>query len=244
MQSQSSVTPSARQRAMRAAPARAHHRDRLRQGAGPRRERRLLARYADSHGRRREIIWRYGCAGSVLVVDRDAASRGDHRLLAHLCADEPAENARVVCNEYLERLSRHGDCGFRTVVAEDAETVPFADEQQSKGRGARVSGAVEAVDELGCAYRLQYLHARMSIPQLRWCRSNGSQESEVCLREAIARLESYEPLCSLTACALATHRGDADVSTTTLRAELGKGSREPDRPQPSPARGGARCGRA
>jgi len=222
MQSQSSVIPSPSHPGRRAAAARTRNGDRARPGRRPRRQRRLLARYADSQGRCREIVVRPGRAGSVLVVDRDAASDGDQRLLAHLSPEEPAENAALVCSDYLERLRRSGECGFRAVVAEDAQALPLAEEELSEPRGERVSSRVAAVDARGCSYRLRYLQTRMSIPQLRWCRDGGAQESELSLREAIACIESYEPLCSLTARALAIHRGDADVSTTTLRAEFAR----------------------
>ena len=63
----------------------------------------------------------------------------------------------------------------------------------------------------------------MSIPELRWCRGDPlapSAANVVSLREAIARTESYEPLCSLTEQALARHRADCQISSTVLRAEL------------------------
>ena len=53
----------------------------------------ILGRYIDWQGRAREILARPGAGGSVLVVDRDSGTRSDDRLVAHLAADEPAENA-------------------------------------------------------------------------------------------------------------------------------------------------------
>src|SRR4051812_9812546 len=52
-------------------------------------------------GRRREIVARPGAYGSVLVIDEDAATLSDRRLVAHLPGDEPAANARLVCELYL-----------------------------------------------------------------------------------------------------------------------------------------------
>ena len=46
-----------------------------------------LERYTDSQGHAREVLARPGAAGSVLVVDRDSAERGDIRLVAHLAPD-------------------------------------------------------------------------------------------------------------------------------------------------------------
>jgi hypothetical protein len=60
----------------------------------------VLARYTDSRGRPHEIVLRAGAGGSMLVID-DSVTVGDRRLLAHLAPDEPAENARVVCDHYL-----------------------------------------------------------------------------------------------------------------------------------------------
>ncbi|HEY4450170.1 MAG TPA: hypothetical protein VGN13_01095 [Solirubrobacteraceae bacterium] len=64
----------------------------------------------------------------------------------------------------------------------------------------------------------------MSIPELRWCwRESAAVRSPVnvlSLREVIGRIESYEPLCSLTEHALARHEKDCGVSSTVLRAEL------------------------
>ena len=37
----------------------------------------------------------------MLVVDRDALTLGDCRLVAHLAADEPVQNAALVCDHYL-----------------------------------------------------------------------------------------------------------------------------------------------
>ncbi|HWF31691.1 MAG TPA: hypothetical protein VG188_03940 [Solirubrobacteraceae bacterium] len=63
----------------------------------------------------------------------------------------------------------------------------------------------------------------MSIPELRWgcLPSAGAQEwVPVSLREAIASLERYEPVRTMTACALALKEQADDVSVTVLRAEL------------------------
>src|SRR3954449_8470585 len=70
--------------------------------------RRPLGAYVDADGRRREIVARPGAYGSVLVIDEDAATLGDRRLVAHLPCDEPAPNALVVCELYLaDPAARH-----------------------------------------------------------------------------------------------------------------------------------------
>src|SRR5580704_3584377 len=62
----------------------------------------VLAGYVDELGRHREIVGCGGAHGSRLVIDRDRLTSGDRRLVAHLGADEPAENARIVCDLYIE----------------------------------------------------------------------------------------------------------------------------------------------
>src|SRR3954468_1788894 len=64
--------------------------------------RRPLGAYTDSAGRRREIVTRPGAHGSTLVIDEDAATLADRRLVAHLPCDEPPANALLVCRLYLD----------------------------------------------------------------------------------------------------------------------------------------------
>ena len=188
---------------------------------------RLLARYRDWQGHPREVLAGHGAAGSVIVVDRDAATRGDRRLVAHLGADEPAENAALVCGRFIED-ARGGRCRCRPVTAQDAETVPFADEEQAPAAlpAAWPRRPPQPVDELGRRYRLELLHTGMSIPELRWRRHppGGAVGCPrvVSLREAIACLESYEPLLTLTVRQLAIHHRDPDVSSAVLRSEVAR----------------------
>jgi hypothetical protein len=188
-----------------------------------RRERGVLARYTDEHGRSREVITREGMAGSVLVVDRDSALHGDRRLVAHLAADEPAENAALVCDRYLEE-ARHGRCRCRLLTPEDCRTAPFADSWEQELLAASGTPLAEPVDRRGRVYRLELLQTGMSIPELRW-RRHPHQTTDavlrpVSVREAIACLEDYEPVRTATVRAVALHRGDDGMSTTVLRAEL------------------------
>jgi hypothetical protein len=176
------------------------------------------------------VVARQGAAGSVLVVDRDAHTRGDRRLVAHLAADEPAENAELVCRRYIQDAQgERYRC--RPVTAHDARTVPFADEDSEPYDGAHVSEA-EPLDRRGQRYRLELLDTGMSIPELRWRRHpprppSGDPPQVVSLREAVACLESYEPFRALTRRALSHQRLEADVSTTVLRAELARVQNSP-----------------
>jgi len=189
-----------------------------------REERRALDRYTNSQGRPREVVALPGLAGSVLIVDRDAATLGERRLVAHLAADEPAENAAVVCSRYLEdaRGSSHR-CRCRRVTPKDLMRTPFADEE-AELRMATAWSEQQPVDRRGRSYRLELLATGMSIPELRWRRypAQGTmgQPTLVSVREAIACMESYEPVRTLSLSALALHHGDTEVSVAVLRAEL------------------------
>lgn len=195
-----------------------------------------LARYADAGGRARELFALPGHGGSVLVLDRDAATLCDRRLVAHLAADEPRENAEIVCRHYLEDVSGRW---CRRVRREDLEIAPFA---QSEAHTQSEMGAMGemygqrpcVVDPRGNAYRLGLLPGERSIAQLRWCKASayaGGARSEAggleptgweqaSLREVIAALESYEPVRTLTERAIALHRTDPSVSLTRLNSEF------------------------
>jgi hypothetical protein len=64
----------------------------------------------------------------------------------------------------------------------------------------------------------------MSIPELRWCcdeeGSSHERREPLSVRDAIAALESYEPIRTLTASAIRRHRIDGVASVALLRAEL------------------------
>ena len=65
-----------------------------------------LGTYRDRGGRERVVIARPGAGGSVLVIDQDAQTLTDRRLVAHLAADEPAVNAPVVAELYVADAER------------------------------------------------------------------------------------------------------------------------------------------
>jgi hypothetical protein len=162
----------------------------------------------------------------VLVVDRDA-SGADVRLVAHLGADEPRENAALVCRCYVQE-ARGARPRCRRLTLADLETAPFRDDQEAELDAERdvlpVAADAQPVDRHDCCYRLERLVTGMSIPELRWRRHPPGQGSScpriVSVRDAVARLESYEPVRTLTGRALARHHGDSEVSITVLRVEL------------------------
>jgi hypothetical protein len=205
-----------------AGPRRGHTGDERGGRGGPR----SLARYLDWRGSTREVLAERGCAGSVLVIDRDA-SGADVRLVAHLAADEPPENAALVCRCYVQE-ARGARPRCRRLTPADLEAAPFGDDQEAELEAELdalpVAADARPVDRLGCCYRLEPLVTGMSIPELRWRRHpprpGAGFARIVSVRDAIARLESYEPVRTLTRRALTRHHGDSEVSMTVLRVEL------------------------
>jgi hypothetical protein len=177
---------------------------------------RELGSYDDPLGHEHRLLAIPARAGSILLVDRDLHEPGEERLIAHLCSDEPPENARLTCARYLEADEGARRC--RRVVPADHGREPLfaAAKHHDCGDAHEVRDPLQRV-------RLELLATRMSIPELRWTRTPAGGAREVLsLREAIASLERYEPLCEMTRRSLARHREDQCVSVTVLRAELGR----------------------
>jgi hypothetical protein len=164
----------------------------------------------------REIVSLQRPDGSTLVVDYQLATLSDGRLLAHLPADEPPENAHVVCELYLVDHTK-GRC--RAVTREDFDvtrraTAPPAD--------ADAPTAVDAVkDAEGHVYRIRELPTLETMSELRWTRSCESGPEfafdVVTFRDVVAAVEAYEPARTLTTQALA--RCGENLSTRRLREE-------------------------
>jgi hypothetical protein len=197
---------------------------------GSRGERRTLGRYVDRHGCPREVLARAGFGGSVLVVDRDATTLGDRRLVAHLGADEPPENAALVCRNYLQDI-RGLRYRCRPVTPEDSQTLPLPDDGGSESNPTTGLSDAEPLDALGRSYRLERLETGLSIPELRWRQRlpeyDDGEPQLVSVREVISCLESYQPVRALTRRALTMHRGDGRVSTAVLRVELARVQESP-----------------
>jgi hypothetical protein len=193
-----------------------------------RRRRRVLGGYHDWRGRSRELIARPGAQHSILVLDRDAATHGDSRLIAHLAPDEPISNADLVVRCFLDQAAR-GRCRCRALTHDDLRTVPFTDEPadcHGASDGLEQAGAAGAwpADRNGRRYSIAPFDSGMSIPELRWCCDGDVSPPERCeplsVRDTIAALESYEPVRTLTASAIRRHRIDGVASVALLRAEL------------------------
>jgi hypothetical protein len=179
-----------------------------------------LGRYLDADGRTRELLALPGHRGSVLVLDRDSTTLCDRRLVAHLAADEPHENAALVCSHYLEDANGRW---CRRVRPTDLQSAPFAQDTHDTQVDLDLKDAC-VVDRDGNAYRLGLLPGEHSTAQLRWCRrAVGADESawqQFGLRDVVAALESYEPMRSLTEHFITRHYADPNVVVTRLRCEF------------------------
>jgi len=167
----------------------------------------------------RELIAREGAAGSTLLIDRDSATAGDERLIAHLSADEPRGNAELLCRLYAETPPEERRC--RPVTDQDSSALPLESRPLA---GAGTIGEIPAwtVDRRGMSFRLEARESRMSIPELRWTSrcASSSERRTLSLRDCVAAAEDYEPFRSITREAVERHAADAFISTTTLGAEL------------------------
>lgn len=187
-----------------------------------------LGRYVDGEGRPREIVALPGAARSTLIADRDVATRADRRLVAHLAPDEPRENGALVCASYLDQVRLCG-CRCRPLASDDFDAPPF-DIDDALSHREDVAADAEPVDREGAVYRLHERASSKVARELRWRRDPapvGLRAATVSVRDAIAALESYEPIRALTLRALARARGSREVSTAVLQAELVRVQRSP-----------------
>jgi hypothetical protein len=178
-----------------------------------------LASYLDTDGRARELLALPGHGGSVLVLDRDATTLGDRRLLAHLAPDEPIENATLVCRLYLEDPAGRW---CRRVEPSDLERVPLAHAECSTQ--SDLAALDVRVRARGFVYRLGPILGEHTTAQLCWSRGPSSGDTceweQVKLRDVVGALEDYEPVRTLTEQALVRHREDPTVLSTRLRDEF------------------------
>jgi hypothetical protein len=185
-----------------------------------------LGRYTDERGRHRELVCRPGAGGSRLVIDRIGAMASDERLVAHLAADEPPENASIIASLYLaDRRPRR----CRRLEREDLAADPLSLFEHQRGDGSTDTAEAASrphVDRGGRRYELRASSAGMGILELRWrcaaCHDHPGQGEIVTLREVVGRLERYEPARTLTVRALGGRTQDSSISTTALRDELAR----------------------
>jgi hypothetical protein len=157
----------------------------------------------------------------VLVLDRDAATLCDRRLVAHLAADEPPRNAELVCRLYLADSDARW---CRRVRPSDLEHAPIG------GPGVRRDFTRQVADRRGNLYRLGVLPGERAGLQLRWTRRGPQGAWErVGLRDVVGGVECYEPMRTLTLGALASEQrlSEQGVSLARVRAEFERLSKSP-----------------
>ena len=191
----------------------------LQPAAGARRTRSLGSYVAPDSGQTREVVSLQRPDGSTLVIDYQLGTLSDGRLIAHLAADEPPENAQIVCELYLADDTR-GRC--RAVTREDFDLTRHATPPPP---GADAPTAVDSLkDAEGHVYRIRELPAFETMGELRWTRSREPGRElgfdAVPFRDVVAAVEAYEPARTLTAQALARH--DGNLSTRRLREEYAR----------------------
>jgi hypothetical protein len=168
-------------------------------------------RYLTDEGSR-ELVILDGANGSRLLVDRREDDGGDPRLIAHLAADEPRGNARLVCTDFLAQ---------RTRIARPLRPSDFS----SPPEGSRdIANTLFRPIMLNDAHgRRYFLRTTGNPPELRWHRDTGRRDgSPHCLsaRDVIGALEAYDPVCAVTRAAVERFRADRHVSVATLSVEL------------------------
>jgi DNA-binding winged helix-turn-helix (wHTH) protein len=181
-----------------------------------------LGGYVAIDGEPRELVAVPAGAATTLVVDRLADTRADDRLIAHLAADEPPENARLVCALYLADDTR-GRC--RRVTSEDFAPTTSRPTRQPRPLEDDKADDGPLCNRAGRCYRLREVSDDGALSSLRWiCFPDSASEDDdfkiLTLREVIGRLERYEPIRTMTVDALAQHGENSDLSTCQLRDEL------------------------
>jgi hypothetical protein len=155
------------------------------------------------------------------VLDRDATTLCDRRLVAHLASDEPPDNATLICRHYLSDTDGRW---CRRVRPEDLQMAPLVGEGEHHPLRELDGGDSQVVDRHGSSYRLGLLPGERSRIQLRWSKLSADEShdgwGQVSLREVVAAVESYEPARELTERAIALHRNDPSVSVTRLSGEF------------------------
>lgn len=193
-------------------PGRVKARGRMPAGGGD-----VIARHLDGDGRRRELVLLAGAAGSRLVVDRDQSTLADRRLVAHLAADESPASVEAVCRAY---MSDPDSGGARRVRGADLRLAPPAELEAMAAQATAWSGPGDLIGPSGEELALRLTDTCGSIPHLRWCAGAAGERRPCSVREVVGRLQSYEPVCAITARALLACREDREVSVATLALEL------------------------
>ncbi len=159
-------------------------------------------------GQTREAVSLKRPDGSTLVVDYQHGTLSDGRLVAHLPADEPPENAQIVCELYLADDTKGRCCA---VTAEDFDLTRHATAPSPADDAPTALDAVNDAD--GHVYRIRELPTLETMSELRWTRSREPDP------ESVSSATSSPP------------------SKPTSRHERSRARRSPAAPETSPAGG-------
>jgi hypothetical protein len=174
-----------------------------------------LGGYRPGNGDPARVVISLGISdGSVLVVDCQAGSLADPKLVGLIEADEPGGNPRILAELYLADSTR-GSC--RALSAADLRP-----QAPTPSLGSEVP-APSAVDSGGCRYRIRVLTAGDRFPELRWTRTTTCDPEDpfdlLTLRDVIGGLQAYEPPRAMTQNAISL-AGERGMSSVKLRCEL------------------------
>jgi hypothetical protein len=188
-----------------------------------------LGSYTDAAGTRHELVCVAGAAGTRLVIDQPLDRADRRRLLAHLAADEPPENAALVARTYLAvpRVCRSlAPADLELAFGEGTSACDHADGCSPLGETPL---SQRLVDRSGAVYQLAPVRPAARIAQLRWTRRQADCEPRAVLsvRAVVGALQSYQPVLALTRSAVARHEREATVSVALLRAEHERVSTSP-----------------
>lgn len=180
-----------------------------------------LAIYTDDTGASRELACVAGAAGTRLLIDQPLGGADGRRLVAHLAADEPAENAAHVARAYLAapRVCRSlTPADLHLAFGEGASSSNGSDGGSPLGEPSLPQ---QLLDRRGAVYQLEPVRPAPGIAQLRWTSRQGDDEPRQVLsvRAVVGALESYEPVLGLTRAAVARRERDETISVAVLRAE-------------------------
>jgi hypothetical protein len=131
-----------------------------------------LGAYHDDQGRRRTLVARQSVGGGVLVIDQDADTLADRRLVAHLAADEASVNARIVGELYLA-----DPVGRFARPLEDRDWGTLADGREPPDEPDPPATG-ELRDRRGRRYRLAAVDEHRYGRQTRWLRRGKRGRSE------------------------------------------------------------------
>jgi hypothetical protein len=147
---------------------------------------------SEQTGLAREIITLSRPDGSTFVVDCLAHTAKDGRVVAHLMASEPPENASIIVGMYLAD-DRKGHCSL--LSTEDLARIRNASSRA--GSATTVLKRSPLLDGDGYCYRILELSSAGSVPELRWARLrlHGDEDppDPLTLRDLVGRLQDYEP---------------------------------------------------